>query len=368
MAGSTVATDTRIKPPSARRWIIPLLAPLIGLIIAALMVTPMLGAKAENLPVAIVNADSGVTLPTGETINAGAQAVENLTSADQQALDFTLMTSGQSTEELLEDEGYYAVLEIPADFSQAAAAAQAGTGEAAALTATVDQSKTMMGVQTATNALTAMGQNSPVAINVTTINKIPTEWGFAGSFAPMMLFIGTFISSLVSSVLLAGSHPVSQTRGTTAWVNAGLQVVYGAVAALLVGFGTTWVVQSITDFSLPFTELALFLSALSAGYIALTTGFVNLLGTKGVAFSALTMLLGTATLSVPRQFLPSFWSEWIYPWIPARFAGQGTRDILYAGEPWLNPNVGAFFWMVAIGLVLIAVAALKNRTPKEVAA
>ncbi|MDO4822333.1 MAG: hypothetical protein Q4A03_09950 [Rothia sp. (in: high G+C Gram-positive bacteria)] len=158
---------------------------------------------------------------------------------------------------------------------------------------------------------------------VTTINKIPTEWGFAGSFAPIMLFMGTFISSMVSSVLLAGSHAVSRARGTTAWVNAGLQVVYGAAAALLIGFG--------------------------------------------VALSALTMLLGT-TLSIPRQFLPTFWSEWIYPWIPARFAGQGARDILYAGEAWLNSNTGAFFRMVAIGLTLIAVAAFKNRTPKELVA
>ncbi|MFC6352356.1 YhgE/Pip domain-containing protein [Rothia nasimurium] len=368
MAGSTVATDSHTQTSSPKRWILPLLAPIIGLLVAALIVTPMLGAKAENLPVAIVNADSGITLPTGETINAGAQAVENLTSADQQVLDFTLVTSGQSAEELLEDEGYYAVLEIPADFSQAAAAAQAGGGEASALTATVDQSKTMMGVQTATNALTAMSQNSPVAINVTTINKIPTEWGFAGSFAPMMLFMGTFISSMVSSVLLAGSHSVSRARGATAWVNAGLQVVYGSAAALLVGFGMAWLVQSITGFELPFSELAIFLSALSAGYIALTTSFLDLLGAKGVALSALTMLLGTATLSIPRQFLPTFWNEWIYPWTPARFAGQGVRDILYAGEAWLNSNTGAFFWMVAIGLTLIAVAAFKNRTPKELVA
>lgn len=62
--------------------------------------------------------------------------------------------------------------------------------------------------------LGAKAENLPVAINVTTINKIPTEWGFAGSFTPMMLFIGTFISSLVSSVLLAGSHSVSKARGT----------------------------------------------------------------------------------------------------------------------------------------------------------
>lgn len=221
----------------------------------------------------------------------------------------------------------------------------------------------MTGVQTATNTLTAMSQNSPVAINVTAINKIPTEWGFAGSFAPMMLFIGTFISSLVSSVLLAGSHSVSKAHGTTAWVNAGLQVVYGAAAALLAGFGVTWLVQSITGFELP-----LFLSALSAGYIALTTGFLDLLGTKGVALSALTMLLGTATLNIPRQFLPTFWSEWIHPWIPARFAGQGARDILYAGEAWLNTNTDAFFWMAAIGLTLIAVAAVKNYRHSQVTA
>lgn len=353
----SAATDP--QPRNPRHWILPLIAPFLGLLIASLLAVPMLGAKAENLPVALINADTGITLPTGESLNAGSQAVDALISADQQVLDFTVVTGDTSIEDLLEDEGYYAVLEIPADFSQASAAAQAEAGQAPAMTASVDQAKTMMGAQTATTALTAISQKSPVAINITTVNAPPSEWGFAGSLAPMILFMGTFISSLVSSLLLTASQPLTRP-GRSTWVGLGIQLAYGAIAAFLVGFGTSWLVQTLTGLELPFTQLALFLSALAAGYIALTSGFINLIGTQGAALSALTMLLGIATLTLPRQFLPSFWSEWIYPWIPARFAGQGIRDILFAGEGWLNTQTGAFFWMLAIGLALMAVAAGKQ--------
>lgn len=351
-AGTATSRDTK-------RWLLPLIAPLLGMLIGILFITPMLGAKAEQLPVAIVNADTGITLPNGETMNGGEKAAENFTSIDQTALDFTVVDASKSTEELLEEDGYYAVITIPEDFSSTQAAAQAGQSDASpSLQATIDGSKAMMGVQTATAALNAMSANAPLNIEVTTVNAAPTDWGFAGSFAPMMIFMATFFGSLVTALMLASARlPIHTARNR--WYNVMIQALYGIVLAVCVGAISAWLAQTVMGHDLPLGTLTGFLSLIALGYILVGVGCVNLFGRAGIVIPALTMILGTATLSVPQAFLPGFWAHGIYPWIPARFAGEGIRAILFAGADWLGAGAsGAFFWMITLGLVIMCAATI----------
>jgi len=58
--------------------------------------------------------------------------------------------------------------------------------------------------------------------------------------------------------------------------------------------------------------------------------------------------------------------EWIAPWSPQHFTGDGLRDILYRGAGFMPMGTGGLLAIGGVGLaLLVASGFLPNRTPKE---
>lgn len=102
--------------------------------------------------------------------------------------------------------------------------------------------------------------------------------------------------------------------------------------------------------------------------MGLTVGAVVLTGRRGVSIPILLWLLSMATVTLPREFLPELWANWIYPWTPLQFLGKGIRSLLYVDQSMIpGSTLLALGITLALGLVLLAAGMLKPVGKKEVA-
>lgn len=140
------------------RYLTPLLASCVGLLLATLLMCPMLLMEPRDVPVAILSLDEGATLD-GESINAGdiivgeltGNPVEDLPDIDglddldlmggddndsptgyvsSDAVHWLIADSADQFQQMLDDGECYAAMTIPKDFSRAivASAGRAALG------------------------------------------------------------------------------------------------------------------------------------------------------------------------------------------------------------------------------------------------
>ena len=64
-----------------RKFIIPFVLPVLVVCLFSLMFCPMAQMELRNLPVAVVNLDEGIELPSG-TLNIGSEITEGLESGE----------------------------------------------------------------------------------------------------------------------------------------------------------------------------------------------------------------------------------------------------------------------------------------------
>ena len=62
---------------------------------------------------------------------------------------------------------------------------------------------------------------------------------------------------------------------------------------------------------------------------------------------------------LPYEALPTFCQEWVYPWAPQRFFGEGLRSILFMGQGAWNGVSTVFAGMGATGVTLCLLSILK---------
>jgi hypothetical protein len=49
--------------------------------------------------------------------------------------------------------------------------------------------------------------------------------------------------------------------------------------------------------------------------------------------------------------VPEDWQEWVYPWVPQHYLGDGIRGIIYLG---MGPfDVGFTYWMTLYGIAAV---------------
>ena len=106
--------------------------------------------------------------------------------------------------------------------------------------------------------------------------------------------------------------------------------------------------------------------------ITILLGSMNWVGIAGVAVPALILVLGSTTASLAYEALPGFWQNFVYPWNPLRFLGDGVRAIAFQDAGWWNAATGGILAALAVGLVLMATSVLtpigrKVAEPKLVA-
>lgn len=403
--------------PEWVRWLKPFLVLLIALGAGTLLMAPMVGMNARDLPIAVVNLDEGAD-STAEQIQSGAQVTESVVEDDREGMiAWQSFTSQEELDRALEDNEIYAAMVIPADFSQsqadliaeaetvaqeagAAAAAQAmqealaqGTDPAAAqqaaqqaaqeagavaaqqiaadraddisaLTMIVNQGKNPMVTSQLAGSLSDLTGDSDVQIETVYYNKIPDDIAQLATFLPMVFMILAYISGYAGGIGIRSAFPMGRTgRIKTIAIQLGLAVV----ASIVAGFSAVSILAALVpELNLPIAESGTFISIAAFALMTLVIGSINWAGMVGMLVPVGVLLLGLGTANLPYEFLPAFWQDWVYPWNPLRFLAEGSRALLYQGAGWWNAATLGLVVAGIVGAILIATSVFTPHGRRDV--
>ena len=203
-------------------------------------------------------------------------------------------------------------------------------------------------------------QGGPVPVEVVH----PYVAGDAHGLILFFLVLATLISTLVVQV---GLLVRARQRGVTAWL--AVTLVWACLAAAAGTFVADW----IADFSYATSALVPMVALLALASLAVGTfiaGLSRLLGAAGLGLAALVVvLLDLISSGGPAgfQFLPDAY-RWMSAWMPAGELYSALRGALYFGGQGVGtPQLVLVGWL-AVGLVLITLAAgLRQRAPRPAA-
>ncbi|WP_241138440.1 YhgE/Pip domain-containing protein [Bacillus mycoides] len=377
-----------------------LLSPVIALLVVfifSLTLFPTVQPKPKNLPIAIVNEDQGVEIPNQP--NMGQTIVDNMKktskSEEEPAVKWVEVQNKEAVQKGLNNQEYYAALVIPKDFSKKQASLRtpqpsspeveifinqgmntaASTMAGQMLNAIVDnmnntvRTQLLEGLKAKGGTLTAdqvPNVVTPITKKVTNVNEIGKN--SANGNSPMSLFQPLWIASLASAAIIFIA--ISKTQVGTRKENFVLklkQIVTGAIATLVIGFGLTWIADGMVGLNIPnFTDTALFLSITSFCFFLMISAVLSLVGLKGIGLFALLLFFGAPLLALAPEMMSPFYQDWIYSWLPMRFMIEGLREIFFFGKglAWNTP-LTVLVWIGVVSMVIILGTALKRSVGKE---
>lgn len=379
-----------------------LVSPVIALLVVfifSLTLFPTVQPQPKNLPIAIVNEDQGVEIPNQPKMNMGKTIVDNMKktskSEEEPAVKWVEVKDKESVQKGLNNQEYYAALVIPKDFSTKQASLRtpqpsspeveifinqgmntaASTMAGQMLNGVVDnmnntvRTQLLEGLKAKGATVTAdqvSNMVTPITKKVTNVNEIGKN--SANGNSPMSLFQPLWIASLASAALIfiaISKMPVSTRKES--FVLKLKQIITGAVAALVIGFGLTWIADGMVGLNISnFTDTALFLSITSFSFFLMISAVLSLVGLKGIGVFALLLFFGAPLLSLAPEMLSPFYQDWVYAWLPMRFMIEGLREIFFFGKglSWSTP-LTVLVWIGGVSMVIILATALKRSVIKE---
>ncbi|MGE6720627.1 YhgE/Pip domain-containing protein [Peribacillus frigoritolerans] len=379
-----------------------LLSPIIALaviFIFSLTLIPSVQPQPKNLPIAIVNEDEGMEIANQPKVNMGESIVNMIQkpakTEEGNAVNWVEVKSIEAVQKGLDNKKYYASLVIPKDFSAKQAslrtprpsspeveiwinqgmntAASAMAGQI--LNGVVDnmndnvRKQLLDGFEQQVATLTAKQAASlatPITKKVTNVNEIGTN--SANGNAPVSLFQPLWMASIASAaIIFFAVRKLSITNRKENFAVKSVQILMGAIVALVVGFGLTWLADGMVGLHIPqFTDTALFLSITSFSFFLMILAVLSLLGLKGMPIFILMLFFGAPLLAMAPEMMSPFYLDWIYSWLPMRFMVDGLRGLFFFGEglTWNTP-VSVLVWIGLVSMFIILGTALKRITAKE---
>ncbi|THF76443.1 YhgE/Pip domain-containing protein [Cohnella fermenti] len=359
--------------------------------IFSLASVPSISPAPHNLPIAIVNQDKGSAatgINVGETIVSNIQAAASASSDEEPAVKWIEVGSEEEVQAGLNNQEYYAALVIPEDLSEKQASLltpepvspgiklyinQGMNPTAAALAQQLlTQMANGLNEKMRTQLLAAVDQQggtlstkqaaafaSPIALEVVTVNAVGTH--SANGNAPVSMFQPLWMASLIGGVifLLTKNKTVFANRKERLQANVG-QIVWGAVIALVVGFGYPWFVD-LLGLNIPnYADTALFLSLTYFAFFLMISAVFSWIGFAGMAIFVLFLFFGAPLLSFAPEMLSGFYRDWVQSWLPMRFMVEGLRELLFFGEGFsLNQPTVVLIWIGVVSLLVLLASAFK---------
>ncbi|MCU4989566.1 DUF3533 domain-containing protein [Bacillus cereus] len=379
-----------------------LLSPVVALLVVfifSLTLFPTVQPKPKNLPIAIVNEDQGVEIPNQSKMNMGQTIVDNMKktskSEEEPAVKWVEVKNKESVQKGLNNQEYYAALVIPKDFSTKQASLRTPQPSSAEVEIFINQGMNTAASTVAGQMLNGVVDNmnntvrtqlleglkakgatlttdqaaklvTPIVKNVTNVNEVGKN--SANGNSPNSLFQPLWIASLASAAIIfiaISKMPVGSRKEN--FLLKLKQIVAGAVATIVIGFGLTWIADGMVGLNISnFTDTALFLSITSFSFFLMISAVLSLVGLKGIGVFALLLFFGAPLLSLAPEMLSSFYQDWVYTWLPMRFMIEGLRGIFFFGKglSWSTP-VTVLVWIGVVSIVIILMTAFKRSAIKE---
>ncbi|MFJ7730648.1 DUF3533 domain-containing protein [Lysinibacillus sp. NPDC097231] len=344
---------------------------------------PATHSSPKNLPIGLVLEDEG---QMGQTFVEMIQ--KNSQSAKENPFKWVIIKNEQDMNEMLANQELYGALYIPKDFSEKYASFQTPTPTSAVLKIYINQGKntnvatmvtqalsTMIGKMNdnVSNQLLAVVEKNNIPLNVDQVRTYLTpiqseivnvhETGKLGN-APLSFFQPIWISSLISALLLwfAGRHRKFNSVAEQLKFR-GFQALVAIMLGLFGGYLLTWYSTWMLDYEFAhFSHVALFLSLTCATFILLILAVTTWIQFAGLPIFILLMFFGLPLLQIAPEMLPTFYVDWIYPWLPFRFMFEGLKEILFfSGELW-NAAAMTLCWIAVTSILVILLYVINRKS------
>ena len=363
-------------------------APIAVILIIALFSVNLFAQgnpQVKNLPVALIVNDEGVHV---DAVKSAIEQMSKGTDGKEPMLAFTNEKEAD-IEDLFKDKEYYAALVIPEGYNDTLQNAMTNNS-AATLKVYINQGFNMTGANFAKTALNGLvtqlsGQYSANFIEqmgdgqidadkaAVLVNPIvPEEKVFnpitastANGSAPTLMAVPAWVGALIGGFILflATSSIFKKemlTRKQTLRLMGG-QVLFGILIALFSGFTVATLAQ-IAGISMPsYFLVAFFVSFAAFCFFLLVSAITAWIGKPAITLFMVVMLLGMGVLMTPQEMLPSFFVNFIRPWVPLRFASEGLREIFYFGSGFYTG--GSFNTILGIGIAGLIILLLSVFKP-----
>lgn len=368
-----------------------LLSPIIALAVAfifSLTLFPSVSPTPKNLPIAIVNEDQGMEIPNQPKLNMGQTIVENIQKASKPTSDaespvkWIAVSSFEEVQDGLNNQEYYAAFVIPKDFSKKQVSLRTPNPSSPEVQLLVNQGMNTMASTMAAQMLNGVIDNinnnvraqlldsfdkqggtlttkqasalaTPITKKVTNVNQIGTK--SANGNAPVALFQPLWMAVIAgAAIVFIMLNQLEYVNRREKMVAQSVKVLVGAVLALIVGFGLTWIADNMLGLQIPqFTSTALFLAITCLSFFLMISAVLSLTGIKGIALFVIILFFGAPLLAMAPELMSSFYRDWIYSWLPMRFMVEGLRELFFFGKgfSWNHPTTV----LVGIGLVSLVV-------------
>jgi len=379
-----------------------LAAPIIALaviFIFSLTLFPTVQPQPKNLPIAIVNEDVGVDIPNQPKMNMGQTIVEMMKDSTKteknSAVKWVEVKSKEAVQKGLDNQKYYAAFIIPKDFSSNQASLRTPTPSSPVIEIVINQGMNTAAATMAGQILNGVVDNmnntvrtqllegfeaqgvtltveqassivTPISTIVTNVNEIGQN--SANGNSPVSLFQPLWIASIATAaiVFFGISKTAIRNRKENLITKIG-QILMGAIVALIIGFGLTWIADGMVGLNIPnFMDTALFLTITSFSFYLMISAVLSLVGIRGIAVFVLLLFFGAPLLALAPEMMSPFYRDWMYSWLPMRFMIEGLRELLFFGKglSWNTP-VSVLVWIGVVSLFIILGTAFKRKTVKE---
>ncbi|MGG0656911.1 YhgE/Pip domain-containing protein [Rummeliibacillus pycnus] len=371
-----------------------ILAPIVALLLIFIFSCTQIPAAHQtpkNLKIAVVNEDQGVGKNNvGETILKGIQqASEKKKTNDEPMIKWVNLKDQEEMQKGMNDQSYYGAIVIPSDFSEKYMSLQTKSPVSPEIKLLVNQGKNANIANVVSQALNGIvdkingkmsaeilsalqAKNAKLSVEqakilTTPITKTTTMIHPTGTLsnAPLSLFQPLWFGSLIGAVFIYLSMQKRNFNNQKEKLKARLlQLLVSLLIGVVAGFGLTWVASSILDYEFPsFMDTALFLTLASCSFTLMIFAVLSWIGFAGIPIFVLLLFFGIPLLQMTPEVMPTFYKDWIYPWMPMRFMIEGLRQLFFFDDSisW-NTSTIVLAW---IAIVSLALAILSVWKPKK---
>lgn len=374
-----------------------ILAPILVLVVAiifSLTLASSVNPTPKNLPIAIVNEDEGINVPSKGNMNLGnimvtkINEVTNANSKEEPAVDWIQVSSEEKVRKGLNDKKYYAALILPKDLSQKQATLKTANPSPIEMKVLLNQgmnnNASTMASQILNNIVNQLSMNirteifteleknnilisvkqanilaSPIINKIENVNEIGTHT--ANGNAPVVLITPLWMASLIGAVIVfLAKKKTNMSNSVNKAKVIFEQFILAIILAFVAGFGITLMADWI-GFTIPsFIDTALYLTIAYFSFHILISAVMSWIGFGGIGLFALIFFFAGSIIGMAPELLPNFTHDWIYSWVPMRFGADGLREIFYFGkELSMSHPMIVLVWIASVSTIVLFTSVFK---------
>lgn len=168
-----------------------------------------------------------------------------------------------------------------------------------------------------------------------------------------LLLIPTVMLSLIIGLILTRVARLKESEVKKECVRQfAKQVVLALVFSFIIALTAYAMFAFVAGGEADFWSLVLFDWIVSFALMLLIGGLANIAFGLAVLAVVCIVAFGMMTGVLPLQAMPAFWQDWVFPWAPQHYVGDGLRSILYLGTGFWNEQSQGFAWVALAGFVL----------------